>query len=110
MKFVPSLAPPITVPKESMAVKALGHVKPTKPVQARSLQPLVIQPHAPLDALPAISEPQEKRHDKHSHGELRIYCRRTEHFPILVELRSKEDRRRHQQRQEDVMEHVDEKI
>ncbi|MEQ1526998.1 MAG: hypothetical protein ABL911_09665 [Gallionella sp.] len=110
MKFVPSLPPPITVPKESMAVKALVRVKAAKPVQTRSLQPLVIQPHALRVASPAISELQEMRHDKHYLGERRTYCRRTEHFLILVELRSREDRRRHQQRQEDVTEHVDEEI
>jgi hypothetical protein len=53
---------------------------------------------------------EEKRHDPHVHGERRIYCRRTEHLPILVELRSGMERRRHNQRSDDITEHVDVKV
>lgn len=110
MRFVPSLPPPITVAIDGLEVKALTRVKPVKPVQARTLPPLVVQRHALLEASSDLTGQQEKRHDTHMHGERRTYCRRIEHLPILVGLRSGTDRRRHKQRGEDATEHVDEEV
>lgn len=107
MRIVPSLPPPLTVAKEGLEVKALSRVKPAQPVQARPLPPLVVQRHAPLEVTYDLPEQQEKRHDTHVHGERRTYCRRIKHLPILVELRSGMDRRRHKQRVDDLTEHVD---
>ena len=111
MKFVPSLPPPVTSAELGLEVKALAGVQRAKPVQARTLPPLVIQPHARHVAPPEVAEKaagkEEKRHDPHVHGERRLYCRRIEHLPILVELRSEIDRRRRNQRASDMAEHID---
>jgi len=110
MKIVPSLAPTIAVTKDDSEVEALTAVKAVKPVQPRTLPPLVVQPRARPKASPDITEQQDRRLDVHVHRERRIYCRRIEHLPVLVEMRSGFDRRRHNQRGDDMTEHVDEKI
>ena len=110
MRFVPSFPPPITVPEEGLEAKALARVKPVKPIQARTLPPLVVQRHARPENPSGLSGQQEKRRDTHVHGERRTYCRRIEHLPILFELRSVPDRRRQRQREGDVTGHVDEEV
>jgi hypothetical protein len=110
MKIVPSLPPAVTVAKNELEVDALAPVKAVKPVQSRTLPSLVVQPHARHQASPDMTAQQEKRHDVHVHGERRIYCRRMEHLSILVELRAGFDRRQHKQREDDITEHVDEKV
>ena len=109
MRFVPSLPPPITVAKESLKLKALARVKPVRPVQAHTQPPLVVQRHVRSE-VPDHTGQQERRHDASFQGERRTYCRRIEHLPILVELRSGIDRRRQKQRGADLTEHVDEKV
>lgn len=110
MRFVPSFPPPITVPEEGLEAKALARVKPVKPVQERTLPPLVAQRHSRLENPSDLTGQQEKRRDMHVHGERRTYCRRIEHLPILFELRSAPDQRRQKQRENDVTEHVDEEV
>jgi hypothetical protein len=95
--------------EDTLDVKALTRVKLAKHVQERTLPALVTQRHERLETPSKLAEPQEKRHDTHVHGERRTYCRRIEHLPTLVELRSVADRRRHKQRDDDETEHVDEK-
>ena len=108
MKIVPSLPPVATAEKIDLDVEALAPVKAAKPVQPRTLPPLVVQPRVQPHATPDKAEHEEKRHDVQVHGERRTYCRRIEHLPMLVELRSGFDRRRHNQREDDIKEHVDE--
>lgn len=110
MQYVPSLPSPVTAPETGPEVKALAGIKRAKPVQERTLPPLVVQPHARYEAPPEVAENEEKRHDPHVHGERRLYCRRLEHLPMLVELRSGKDRRRHNQRAGDITEHIDIKV
>ena len=110
MRIVPSLPPPIAVEKEDLEVKGLTGVKPAKPVQAHTLPPLVVRRHARHETASDLAELLERRHETHINGERRTYCRRIEHLPFLVELRSGTDRRRHKQREDDVTEHVDEKV
>ena len=110
MKFVPSLPPPLTVAKENLELQALARVKPVRPVQARTQPPLVVQRHVRSEAPRDHTGQQERRHDAPFQGERRTYCRRIEHLPILVELRSGIDRRRQKQRGADLTEHVDEKV
>ena len=110
MKYVPSLPPPVTGVGAGLEVKALAGIKRVKPVQARTLPPLVVQPHTRHETPAVTAKKEEKRHDPHVHGERRIYCRRIEHLPILVELRSGMERRRHNQRADDITEHVDVKV
>ena len=77
-------------------------------VQQRTLPPLVVQHQSPVPVKPA--EQQERRIEASFQGERRTYCRRIEHLPILVELRSELERRRHNLRTDDTTEHVDEEI
>lgn len=107
MKYVPSLPPPVAGVETGLEVKALAGVQRAKPAQARTLPPLVVQPHARHVAPPEVAGKEEKRHDPHVHGERRLYCRRLEHLPMLVELRSEIDRRRRNQRASDIAEHID---
>lgn len=113
MQYVPSLTPPVTAPETGPEVKALAGVQRAKPVQERTLPPLVVQPHARHVAPPEVAGKEEaagkeeKRHDPHVHGERRLYCRRLERLPMLVELRSEIDRRRRNQRASDIAEHID---
>jgi hypothetical protein len=107
MKYVPSLPPPITGVETGPEVKALAGIKRAKPVRARTLPPLIVQPHVRYEASPEIAGKEEKRRHPHTDGERRIYCRRFERLPILVELRSVIERRRRNQRASDITEHVD---
>ena len=110
MKYVPSLPPVPTGERDALDVYAMARVKAAKPVQARSLPPLVTLPHARPETSPYLDEPVERRYDRHLQGERRVYCRRVEHLPVLVELRSGLDRRHHKRRQGDTTEHVDEAV
>jgi len=84
-------------------------VKPARPVQARTLPPLVSHPrHAPNET-PPVTAKTERRHEK-PFQERRTYCRRAAHQPILEELRSEVERRRNRQRGGDMMDHIDEKV
>lgn len=109
MKYVPSLPPVAAGAPEALDVHAMSGVKAAKPVQERTLPPLVMQRHAHSGAAPAeLAGHPERRHDPHVQGERRTYCRRVEHLPVLVELRSGMERRHHTQRKGDATEHVDE--
>jgi len=107
MKFVPTLPPPATAPETGPKVKALAGIKRARPVQARISPPLIVQPHARRKAPRGGGGKEEKRRNPHTHGERRIYCRRFERLPMLVELRSVRERRRRNQRASDITEHVD---
>jgi hypothetical protein len=109
MKYVPSLPPPLTGAVDRYEWRALPRVQATHPVQPRSLPPLVFQRRRREPLRAAVEQP-ERRHDPHVNGERRSYCRRTEHLPVLLELRSGIDRRRHAQRATDHAEHVDEEV
>ena len=110
MQYVPSLLSPGTAPETGSEVKALAGIRRAKPVQARTLPPLVVQPHARHEAPPEAAGDEERRHDPHVHGERRLYCRRLQHLPMLVELRSEIDRRQRNQRANDIAEHIDVKV
>lgn len=103
MIIVPGIHAPIVEAEDNMGVKALDGVKPSKRVQQRTLPPLVVQQRYDAPEM-------EKRHATEIHGERRTYCRRFERLPVLVELRSSIERRRHKQREEDVTEHIDEEV
>ncbi len=111
MKYVPSLPPLVTGPADSLDVYALSSVKAAKPVQERTLPPLVVHRQMQFDAAPSeITKRQERRNDPHVQGERRTYCRRIDHPSLLAELRSRMERRRRKQRMNDTMEHVDEEV
>ena len=105
MKYVPEPPQPTAAPEIGAEVKALAGLRPAKPVQERTLPPMVVRSRAQHEANPQAAG-EEKTHER-LHEERRIYCRRIEHLPILLELRSGEERRRHNQRAGDLTEHVD---
>lgn len=107
MKIVPIDTPPVMIARDELRVRALTGVKAVKPVQPRTLVPLVTQPHGAAHEYVAAAGQPEKRHVVALHGERRVYCRRVQHLPVLLELRSGLDRRRHNQREGEVQEHVD---
>ncbi len=107
MKIAPDLPAPQPVEGNALEVKALAAIKPSRPVQERTLPPLVVQPHAQREGEADIVVQPERRYEAHIHGERRSYCRRIEHLPILIELRSGVERRRHNQREGDIVEHID---
>lgn len=106
MKYVSEPPQPASAPETGVEIQALAGIRPAKTVQERTLPPLVVQPHTQHEANPNAAG-EEKTHHERIHGERRTYCRRIEHLPILLELRSGEERRRHNQRASDTTEHVD---
>lgn len=108
MKYVPSISPPTTAPRDSFGVKALTRIKSVKPVQERTLPPLITLRHKHPEALPDTSPHDERRHAEPLQEERRTYCRRINHQPVMEELRSAIERRRHKLRGSDSTEHIDE--
>jgi hypothetical protein len=112
MKYVPSLPPPASVPTDRWENDGLTAVRPVKPVQERSLPPLIFhrrpRRQAEPEAEPVPAGEVEKRHATPLPEERRSCCRRTLHQTIPMELRSGTDRRRHNQRKTDSTEHIDE--
>lgn len=106
MKIAPDPPAPVPVAENALEVKVLAGIKPSRPVQERTLPPLVVQPSQREGKQDTADQP-ERRYEPHIHGERRTYCRRIEHLPILIELRSGIDRRRHNQRKVDIVEHID---
>lgn len=106
MKYAPEPPPPVTVPEAGAEVKALAGLRAVKPVQERTLPPMIVQQHTENETN-AEAAKKERTHDARLNGERRTYCRRTEHRPALLELRSGKERRRHNQRANDLTEHVD---
>lgn len=107
MKYVPSLPPLVTGTGTRPDVAALAGIRRVNPVRARTSPPLIVQQHVRHETDRQDAANEERRHDPHPQGERRTYCRRTEHHPVLIELRSGRERRRHNQRAVDVAEHID---
>lgn len=109
MKFVPSLTPNKALAKNDPAVEALTAVSPVKPVQPRTL-PLPVPHEAEGRDSSGVPARQENWHNQRLAGERRKFCRRIEHLPVLLELRSGTERRQRNQRDDDPTEHVDEQV
>lgn len=106
MKYVPSLPPPVSGIEDWRAKRALAAVRRARPVQPRTLPPLVIQPHRPPhEAAEPVQEIERREPVRESR---RKYCRRISHQPILEELRSGVERRKNRQRGSDDTDHIDE--
>lgn len=110
MRYVPSLPPPVAVPEETGEVHGLTAVRPAKPVQQRSLVPLVKQRFAPRGAAsPAGQKAAGARQaELRSHEDRRKYCRRVSQERVLIDLRPGVDRRRRSQRATDIATSIDE--
>lgn len=106
MRYVSSI-PPVRVDIGGREVKRLEDVRAVKPVQPHASDVRVVMQHKQ-------QEPQQKvePHEWHEvrQVERRLACRRVSHQPVLLELRSGIERRRHNLRAGDIVEHIDEKV
>jgi hypothetical protein len=107
MRYVPSISSTTTSP-DTRPVRGLSATHAVKPVHPREQPVPIIEQHA---AHREAAQPagQQPRRDAVT-GERRKVCRRVSHQPVLVEFRSGVDRRRHNLRAGDVVEHIDEKV
>lgn len=109
MQLVPIIPQPRVGVEDSLKVTGVAAVKPAKPVVERTLPPLLSYAHA----VPPHAPPEIKQHEKRQVTQLqdrRLVCRRIHHQPILEELRSAIDRRRHKKRSTDYQLHIDEEV
>lgn len=109
MQLVPIIPQPRVGVEESLEVTGVAAVKSAKPVVERTLPPLLSYAHK----LPPYTPPQISQHEKRQVTQLqdrRLVCRRIHHLPILQELRSVIDRRRHKKRSTDYQFHIDEEV
>ncbi|MDO8989772.1 MAG: hypothetical protein Q7U91_09065 [Sideroxyarcus sp.] len=104
MQYVPSITP-ITANPETREVKGLTQIHAVKRAQRREQT----EPEAKrLEAHQEEMERVERHYREHPGEDRRKICRRVSHLPVLVELRSGIDRRRHNLRGSDIVEHIDE--
>lgn len=107
MQLVPIIPQQKFSVEESLEVTGVAAVRPVKPVEERTLPPLVSHGHR----LPLHTSSDTSQHEKRQvtvHEERRFVCRRIQHLHVLEELRSSVDRRRHNQRSTDLQLHIDE--
>jgi hypothetical protein len=77
IQIIPSDHHPVMEPltgKVIGEVKGVAGVKPAKPVQERTLPPLVLQQHVQPEYTPGTSEQPERRHLALVQEERRTYC------------------------------------
>lgn len=94
MQLVPIIPQPKVGIEESLEVKGIAAVKEAKPVQERTLPPLVTLPHEATAQVVYEVYGDEGPH-RTQLRERRLICRRFQHLSIMEELRSVVDRRRH---------------
>ena len=104
MRYVSSI-PPVTASPRTRQVEALTAVHAVRPVHA----PLQVVPYVELNTVQQKTSPVVEQHHRDMPvADRRKYCRRVKHQAVLVELRSGIDRRHHNLRDGDVVEHIDE--
>ena len=115
MHFVPIIPQPKTGVEERFEVKGVAAPGAVKPVAGRtSSPPPLVYAHVQQGAS-EIPQPHLQTHKRRAgdrpetvdQGERRLACRRFQHLPILEELRSLVDRRRHKRRKADPESHID---
>lgn len=109
MQYVPSLPPLVEPVPNQGEVRAVAATAAVHRPEERTLPPMVYRlrsDHAPVPAVNRRSTPQSATVE----SERRKSCRRLRTLPILQELRSGVDRRRHNQRLNDITTAIDEKI
>lgn len=112
MHLVPIIPQPRVGVEESLEVARTAAVRPVKPVEERTLPPLLTYAHEQQrpDTGEIMQHPHRRVSDRPEmadQGERRLACRRFHHLPILEELRSLVDRRRHKRRKTDLEPHID---
>lgn len=107
MQLVPIIPQPRVGVEDSLEVQGVAAVKRARPVQERTLPPLVT--HSPAPPSQVVVEVSGKEGPQRTQlPERRIVCRRLHHFTILEELRSAIDRRKHNLRNANFQLHIDE--
>ncbi|MDZ4203134.1 MAG: hypothetical protein U1C96_13425 [Gallionella sp.] len=102
MRFVSSI-PPVAGFIEGREVKRISRIRAVTPVASGELSALVVEhPHQ------AYVAPVKREDRRYVMEERRKACRRVSHQPVLVELRSGIDRRHHNLREGDIVDHIDE--
>lgn len=93
--------------EETLTVSGVAAMNPPKPVQERTLPPLLTYAHEqPVQTINETKLPVQRQVTRQA--ERRSVCRRVSHRSILEEIRSSIDRRKHQQRGTDLKLHIDE--
>lgn len=109
MQLVPIIPQPVIGVEDSREVKGVAAVNPSRPVQERTLPPLVTQTHEPQSQL-VFEAYGEEGPQRTQLPERRIICRRLKQMTMLEELRSVIERRRSKQSAADFQLHIDEKV
>jgi hypothetical protein len=109
MQLVPIIPQQKFDAEDKLPVKGIAAAKPAKPVQERTLPPLLSYGHE----LQPGSDSEINQHEKRKltqPQERRIVCRRVKYTVMPEELRSAVDRRRHKQRITDMQLYIDEQV
>ena len=105
MRFVSSL-PPVTTSPNTREVGGLTRIHAVKPVPSdEQAVPTVQQQTARQEPVPPVKQQYQRAEP---FEDRRKTCRRVSHQPVLVDLRSGPDRRRHNLRADDLIDHIDE--
>lgn len=107
MQLVPIIPQPKIGVEETLEVKGVAALRPSKPVAERTLPPLIRYRHIKA-VLPPNEIAQREKRQLALQPDRRLICRRIHHQSLLEELRSAIDRRRHKQRNTDLQLHIDE--
>lgn len=107
MRYVPSLPPPTLTGLGSREVRGVMRVRPIRPTRIRSHPEAAVDLGEPHEPRPAAAPPPVEHRTIHPE-ERRVFCRRIAHRPVLLDLRTGLDRRRHHLRGTDLTEHIDE--
>lgn len=105
MRFVSSL-PPVTTSPNTRQVGGLTAIHSVKAVQLQEQTVPKVEHQTVQQEAARLAELQ--RHREAPSEDRRKACRRLKHLPVLVELRSGVERRRHNLRMDDLVDHIDE--
>ena len=107
MQLVPIIPQAKAAVEETLLVSGVAAIKSPKPVEERTLPPLLTYAHEQqVQTINGTKQPVQRQVARQA--ERRTVCRRLPHRTILEELRSSIDRRKHQQRRTDLKLHIDE--
>ena len=107
MRFVSSL-PPVTTSPNTRQVGGLTAIHSVKAVQLQEQTVPRVEQQTVQQEAARLTEVQ--RHREALFIDRRKVCRRVNHLPVLVELRSGVERRHHNLRADDLVEHIDETV
>ncbi|BBI98494.1 hypothetical protein FGKAn22_01870 [Ferrigenium kumadai] len=108
MRYVPSQPPPTLTGIGTREVRGAMRTRPVRPVRIRDHPEVVVDLGERHEPLPAAAPVSTVEHRTIHPEERRVLCRRVSHQPVLLDLRTGPDRRRHNLRGTDITEHIDE--